>query len=192
MPSSASTRPVVAMAGGAGPPVVNVALKAAGEGLGYPALAQLLRWSGMAESSLGRAQMAHVFRRMVFNILLDNSDDHEKDHALLMTDQREYELSPAFDVMTSGHALGLQQMRVGVDMAVSAIANAPIEHGPFGLKRVEAETQLSQVVAVLAVVARWKHHFAATGVPASHVDFLSQQMDRPLLADRRRAWGGAG
>ena len=167
----------------------NVALKAAGEGLGYPELAQLLRRRGVAESSLGRAQMAEVFRRMVFNILIDNTDDHEKNHALLMTDRGEYALSPAFDVLPSGQALGYQQMRVGVDMADSTMANALSEHQQFGLKRGEAETQLRQVAAV---VAGWKHQFAAAGVRASDVESLSQQIDRPLLADQRRAWGGAG
>jgi serine/threonine-protein kinase HipA len=167
----------------------NVALKAAGEVLGYPELAQLLRRRGVAEASLGRAQMAELFRRMVFNILIDNTDDHEKNHALLMTDRGEYELSPAFDVLPSGQALGYQQMRVGVDMADSTLANALSEHGQFGLKRGEAETQLRQVVAV---VAGWKHHFAAAGVRASDVESLAQQIDRPHLADQRRAWGGAG
>jgi serine/threonine-protein kinase HipA len=167
----------------------NVALKAAGEGLGYPELAQLLRRRGVAESSLGRAHMAELFRRMVFNILIDNTDDHEKNHALLMTDRGEYELSPAFDVLPSGQALGYQQMRVGVDMADSTIANALSEHTQFGLKRDEAEAQVRQVVAV---AAGWKDHFAAAGVRAADVESLSQQLDRPFLADQRRAWGGAG
>lgn len=57
--------------------------------------------------------MHELFRRMVFNILIDNTDDHEKNHALLMTATGEYELSPAFDVLPSGQALGYQQMRVG-------------------------------------------------------------------------------
>jgi len=167
----------------------NVALKAAGEGLGYPELAQLLRRRGVAESLLGRAQMAELFRRMVFNILIDNTDDHEKNHALLMNDRGEYELSPAFDVLPSGHALGYQQMRVGVDMADSSIANALSEHGQFGLKRDEAESQVRQVVAVAAA---WKDHFAAAGVRAADVESLAQQIDRPSMVDQRRAWGGAG
>ncbi len=167
----------------------NVALKAAGEGLGYPELAQLLRRRGVAESLLGRAQMAELFRRMVFNILIDNTDDHEKNHALLMNDRGEYELSPAFDVLPSGHALGYQQMRVGVDMADSSIANALSEHGQFGLKRDEAESQVRQVVAVAAA---WKDHFAAAGVRSADIESLAQQIDRPFLADQRLAWGGAG
>ena len=164
----------------------HVALKAAGEGMGYPELAQLLRRRGVAESSLGRAQRAELFRRMVFNILIDNTDDHEKNHALLMNDRGEYELSPAFDVLPSGHALGYQQMRVGADMADSTLANALSEHAQFGLKRGEAESQVREVAAV---VAGWKSHFAAAGVRAADVESLAQQLDRPFLADQRQAWG---
>ena len=91
----------------------NVALKAAGEGLGYPELAQLLRRRGVAAGGLHLAHMRELFRRMVFNILVDNTDDHENNHVLLMADSGEYELSPAFDVLPSGQSLGFQQMRVG-------------------------------------------------------------------------------
>lgn len=51
---------------------------------------------------LNRAQMRELFRRMVFNILLDNTDDHEKNHVLLTDDAQTYELSPEFDVLPSG------------------------------------------------------------------------------------------
>ena len=166
----------------------NVALKAAGQDLGYPELAQVLRRRGVAQSSLGRAQMAELFRRMVFNIVIDNTDDHEKNHVLLMNDRGEYVLSPAFDVLPSGQALSYQQMRVGVDMADSTIANALSEHPQFGLKRDDAEAQVRQVVAV---AAGWKDHFASLGVRAADIESLGHQIDRPFLADQRRAWGGA-
>ena len=45
---------------------------------------------------------------------------------------------------------------------------------------------------VVAVVSAWKAHFAAAGVRAADVESLAQQLDRPFLADQRRAWGGAG
>jgi len=45
--------------------------------------------------------MRELFRRMVFNILLDNTDDHERNHVLLVNDAQTYELSPAFDVLPS-------------------------------------------------------------------------------------------
>ena len=37
-----------------------------------------------------------VFRRMVSNILMDNTDDHEKNHALVFGDSAAPRLAPAF------------------------------------------------------------------------------------------------
>jgi hypothetical protein len=42
--------------------------------------------------------MSELFQRMVFNLLIDNTDDHEKNHALLMTESGALQLSPAFDM----------------------------------------------------------------------------------------------
>jgi serine/threonine-protein kinase HipA len=56
----------------------NVALRAAGEPLGYPELSQLLRRRGVAEGDRNIAQMRELFRRMVFNILIDNTTTTRK------------------------------------------------------------------------------------------------------------------
>ena len=164
----------------------HVALKAAGEAMGYPQLAQWLRRRGVAAGGQYQAQMRELFCRMVFNILIDNTDDHEKNHALLMADSGEYELSPAFDVLPSGQALGYQQMRVGAEAADATLDNALSECRQFGLKPDEA---IGQVRQVCAVVAGWKEHFARAGVVAADIDTLAQQIDRPFLRDQRRVFG---
>lgn len=87
-------------------------------------LAQVLRRRGTVDDGTNVRQMRELFRRMVFNILIDNTDDHEKNHALLVTDDGTYELSPAFDVLPSGQAMGYQQMRVGLHEGDSTIDNA--------------------------------------------------------------------
>lgn len=102
----------------------NVALKAAGERMRYPELAQLLRQRGIVEGNVNVAQMRELFRRMVFNIQIDNTNDHQKNHVLLVDEARRYELSPAFDMLPPGQALGYQQLRVGVDDADSTLDNA--------------------------------------------------------------------
>ena len=163
----------------------NVALKAAGQALAYPELAQWLRRRGVASGGLNREHMKELFRRMVFNILIDNTDDHEKNHVLLMADSGEYELSPAFDVLPSGQALGYQQMRVGASGADSTLANALSECDQFGMKKTEATDQMKKVCAA---VADWKAHFARTGVLANDIDSLAGQIDRPFLRDQRRDW----
>jgi len=65
--------------------------------LGYPSLAQLLRRAGVTDGDQNLHDMRELFRRMVFNILIDNTDDHEKNHALQVvapTRQGRYRLTP--------------------------------------------------------------------------------------------------
>ena len=163
----------------------NVALKAAGEPLGYPELAQLLRRRGVAEGGVNVEHMRELFRRMVFNILIDNTDDHEKNHVLLVNDAQQYELSPAFDVLPSGQALGYQQMRVGEDEADSTLDNALSMSALFALKKAEAQAEVARVAGV---VAGWKQHFAAQGVSARDIELHAEQIDRDFLRDQRRAF----
>ena len=160
----------------------GVALRAAGERFGYPELAQLLRRRGVTEGDAYVVQMRELFRRMVFNILIDNTDDHEKNHALLMTDAQQYELSPAFDVLPSGQALGFQQMRVGEQEADSTIANALSMSAMYGLAKGEA---LKEAQAVARVIDGWKAHFAKCGVTSGDIDLYAEQIDRPFLRDQR-------
>ena len=47
---------------------------------------------------LGRAAMIEVLRRMVFNIVAQNCDDHTKNHSFLLREAGQWELSPAYDV----------------------------------------------------------------------------------------------
>lgn len=163
----------------------NVALKAAGETLGYPELAQLLRRRGVTAGDTNIAQMRELFRRMVFNILIDNTDDHEKNHVLLVNDAQQYELSPAFDVLPSGQALGYQQMRVGTSGAEATLDNALSMATLFALKANEA---VAEVRAVVAVVDTWRQHFAAAGVSARDIESYAEQIDRPFLRDQRREY----
>ena len=125
---------------------------------GYPELAQLLRRRGVTEGDVYVSHMRELFRRMVFNILIDNTDDHEKNHAVLMTDAQQYELSPAYDVLPSGQALGFQQMRVGADEADSTITNALSMASMFALRKDDA---VREVRVVTRVVEGWKDHFKA-------------------------------
>jgi serine/threonine-protein kinase HipA len=159
-----------------------VALRAAGEPFGYPELAQLLRRKGVAQGERYARDMRELFRRMVFNILIDNTDDHEKNHAIMMTERQQYELSPAFDVLPCGQALGFQQMRVGEQAGDSTLANALSMSALFGLKGDEAA---DEVRTVAAVVSRWKEHFAVCGVTPRDIEYYAAQIDRPFLEEQR-------
>ena len=159
-----------------------VALRAAGDQFGYPELAQLLRRKGVAQGNRYVADMRELFRRMVFNILIDNTDDHEKNHALIVTARGQYELAPAFDVLPSGQALGFQQMRVGEQAADSTLANALSMSTLFGLKGDEAQHEAR---GVAQAVSGWREHFAACKVTPADIELYAEQIDRPFLREQR-------
>ena len=152
----------------------------------YPALAQLLRRRGVLDRGTNHKQMHELFRRMVFNILIDNTDDHEKNHVLLVADRQNYQLSPAFDVLPTEQALGYQSMGVGADGAVSSIDNALSMCTAYWLSRQEAVTEARRVATV---VSTWRVHFKAAGVARSAIDALTGQIDRLWLQEQRTALG---
>lgn len=158
----------------------HVALRAAGEEPGYPQLAQLLR--RVAPAGEIRSQQEQLFRRMVFNILMDNTDDHEKNHALLRQANGHYLLSPAFDIVPSAHGLGYQSMGVGDQAAQSTLVNALSQARQFGLKPDAAHAIIKQVATRVAV---WKEEFTAKGVAGRDIALLAQYIDGENLRHQR-------
>ncbi len=108
----------------------------------YILLAQVRRLTGQ-EETLG-ADLKELFRRMVFNILIDNTDDHERNHGFLHDGG--WRLAPAFDISSQLTALGYQAMKVGADDTHATLANALSECEHFGLKREEALALINQLI----------------------------------------------
>ena len=68
-------------------------------------------------------QAEQVFRRMVFNVIARNCDDHTKNFAFLLKQESKWEISPAYDIChayrpgsdwVSKHALSLNGKREGI------------------------------------------------------------------------------
>jgi serine/threonine-protein kinase HipA len=158
----------------------HVALRAAGEAMGYPELAQLIRRLGHPDQV--RAQQQELFRRMVFNVLIDNTDDHEKNHALVRGEDGYYALSPAFDVLPAAQGLGYQQMRVGALGHESSIANALSEARAFGLTDLQAR---QVALAISEQLLEWKAVFKNLNVRDADIDLLAHYLDGAHLREQR-------
>jgi serine/threonine-protein kinase HipA len=159
----------------------NVSLKAAGDELGYPELSQLLR--RLAPPELVKQQQEELFRRMVFNILMDNTDDHEKNHALLRSMNGSFVLSPAYDIVPSAQGLRYQQMRVGQYSSESTLENALSDSRQFSLPLKQAKTIVKDMCLI---VANWQTHFTSMGVMSRDIDELSQYIDADFLRLQRQ------
>ena len=155
-------------------------LSAAGLPESYGALATtLLRLGHPDQQSTMREEL---FKRMVFNILMDNTDDHERNHCLRLNFDGYYDLAPAFDVVPTLQNLGYQSLSVGAKGAESTLENALSELSEFGIKKPRA-------VALIQVVARavdgWAVHFAQHGVCAADMEQLGASIDRDSLRFQR-------
>ncbi len=58
-------------------------------------------FSLMRSMRLSRTQALELYRRMVFNIVARNHDDHTKNFGFILNEQHAWELAPAFDVAYS-------------------------------------------------------------------------------------------
>jgi serine/threonine-protein kinase HipA len=153
--------------------------------LGYPELARILRRVGITQDDTHQRDARELFRRMVFNILVDNTDDHEKNHALLVVDLHRngrLKLAPAYDVLPSNSGQGFQEFICGSHGRDSTLDNAMSQCEAFGLLPTEAA---AEVATVIEVVNTWQAHFARVGVSARDIDSLAERIDgEHLLAQR--------
>lgn len=111
------------------------------------------------------------FRRMVFNIVGRNQDDHVKNIAFLMDKRGQWSLSPGFDITysynpqgawTATHQMTLNGKRDGFTREdVNACASIA------GLKRGRADTMLDEVCQV---VSRWPTFAEQAGVAESWIE----------------------
>ncbi len=155
-------------------------LSAAGLPESYGALATTLLRLGHPDQQ--SAMREEFFKRMVFNILMDNTDDHERNHCLRLTFDGYYDLAPAFDVVPTLRNLGYQSLSVGAKGAESTLENALSELSEFGIKRSRA-VELVRIVA--RVVDGWAGHFSRLGVCAADMEQLGASIDRDSLSFQR-------
>jgi serine/threonine-protein kinase HipA len=105
-----------------------------------------------------------AFRRMVFNVLAHNRDDHVRQHAYLMDDKGEWRLAPAFDLTFSHGPGGEHYMAVmgeGRDISRAHVEALGVRHG-IAVKRIRLIFD-----EVRAAIANWSLFAQAVGVAGS-------------------------
>lgn len=92
--------------------------------------------SVIQQLNLGHPAMREMFRRMVFNVVARNQDDHTRNIAFLMDRNGQWRLAPAFDIVWAYNSKGAwthrHQMSVNgkrdrfTRMDLLAVAEAPL------------------------------------------------------------------
>ncbi len=136
----------------------------------YVELAEVLANHGAAGDI--DADLAQLFRRVVFNVLVSNRDDHLRNHGFLRT-RLGWRLAPAFDMNPNldkhEHALMLDDTSAEPNLDV-ALETAEF----YRLTRKAAERLLVQV---RSTVRKWRTVAKAVGLSRAEVDRMEGAFD---------------
>ena len=147
----------------------------------YVAFADAMaRWCGGHEFHLEARR--ELWRRIVFNALIRNTDDHARNHGLLCVDMpaKRWQLAPAYDLVAPPIArevpnLALayryirptnkQQARLVWAASRQDLIDAGVAH--YGYKAEEATAQLETSIALIQ--SEWRNALAAEGMPTDAI-----------------------
>jgi serine/threonine-protein kinase HipA len=156
---------------------------------GYPHLARSIR--RMGDEATVKAQLLELFRRMVFNILIANTDDHEKNHAFLVHQKGKVSilrLSPAYDVVPTGSGAIEHEFLIGEESKEPLLGDAVAVCAQFELT---PEAATHEILMIISVVNGWKDHFIRCGVTVGDVSELESSIDRYDLLIQRQTFSNA-
>ncbi len=126
---------------------------------------------------LGMAAIEEQFRRMAFNIIARNQDDHVKNIAFLMDKTGRWSLSPAFDVTYSYNPDGLwtasQQMTMNGKRGEFTLEDFRECAKAASMKRGRAQTIINEVTEA---VRRWPEFAASAEVMPGWVQTIQQNL----------------
>ena len=142
----------------------------------YMEIADALRQHGAAPQE----DIRELWRRLVFNVLVSNTDDHLRNHGFLYSGPTGWRLSPAYDlnpvpvdvkprVLTT--AINEDDNTASIDVAMSV---APY----FGLDDTRARADAG---AVAGAVARWRDEAARHGLTKAEIARMASAFDHADL-----------
>lgn len=123
----------------------------------YLELAEFIQFNGASPDE----DLQELWRRIVFNIAISNTDDHLRNHGFIITDEG-WRLSPAFDMNPSIDKAGLA---LNIDLELNTldydIAKSVGEY--FNLNKKEMDTI---IVEVQETVSNWEGIATNIGIPS--------------------------
>jgi len=133
-------------------------------GASYLELIHLLQSQGANT----REDSGELFRRVVFSILIHNTDDHLRNHGFFIG-ERGITLSPAFDLNPSIErdelSLAINEVDSACDVSIALEA-----HADYGVSKTEAEAIIARTTRA---VAKWRHEADRLRVPGAEQNMMA-------------------
>ena len=138
-----------------------------------------------AHASDPRRQMDELYRRILFTILVSNTDDHLKNHGLLHVGGGRWMLAPAFDINPQPYRR--RQLETGIsDFSGNAASiEAALEASPFfDVARDSAAIALSKMISTID--EEWRAHYLAAGMTSAEINRYEPAFDHEESRVARR------
>lgn len=117
--------------------------------------------------------LQRLYRQMVFNVMIGNTDDHLKNF-LMLHDDTGWRLSPAFDMVPN---IGFNQehvLRVGLDNRPPDLGTLLGEAKYFGIKR--QQNAIDVIREVHTAVSEWRTVFEECNVPENDTESIGKDV----------------
>lgn len=151
---------------------------------GQGSYARLARWLPRYAGA-GQDFREELYRRMVFNCCIRNSDDHELNHGLIFDEKSNgFTLSPAYDVVSSLDKKAVHQhpLLIG-DSAEGTQESILSEYAAFGIDRPRAIEIFSEISN--RIQDEWRGFFYEAGLGDEEIFFMESQFSK--LPETRKA-----
>jgi len=147
----------------------------------YPDLADAMAQVG----DNAKDEIKTLFRRMVFNVLISNVDDHLRNHGFLWYGRQGWRLSPAYDLNPVPTDVRARILSTNIDLDEATCSLDVIEGatGYYNLNLKEARTIINEVAQA---VSGWRGVARRVGVRASEINRMASAFDHD---DLQRALG---
>lgn len=130
----------------------------------YLEIAEFIQFSGSQVDK----DLEQLWRRIVFNILISNTDDHLRNHGFILTTDG-WRLSPAFDINPSIDKIGLA---LNIDMDNNALDLQLAKS--VGIYFRLNENEMNRIIdEVRSSVSGWKKRASEIGIPGSEQNLMS-------------------
>jgi serine/threonine-protein kinase HipA len=130
----------------------------------------------IAKLKLGDEAISQAFRRMVFNVMAKNCDDHTKNFSFRLRQGESWELAPAYDVTHAYNPKGewTYQHLMSVNGKFSAINRADLllEADRFGVRR-----PLDLIADVRAALESWSRFSKEAGLNTATTDAIAADFE---------------
>lgn len=147
-----------------------------GESGSYPEMVDVLTTQGAQAK-----QDAHeLYRRVAFNVLVSNVDDHLRNHGFLRRDRSGWALSPAYDLNPVPVDLKARVLTTNIDLDEGTCSIDLLESAAdyFALSLAEARVILGQVAGA---TSRWREVARDVGAPAAEMDRMASAFEHDDL-----------